>query len=45
MKERIKDALIDQMEMIHGEYPQGWWTDNEALNQVADAIIDVLEEN
>jgi len=44
MRERIKDALIDQMMMIHGEKNEGWWTDPEALNQVADAVMDVLDD-
>ena len=44
MKERIKDALVDQMMIIHGEQWEGWWTNNETLNQVAEAVIDVLEE-
>ena len=45
MRERIKDVLVDQMMMIHGVNHDGWWTDNEALNQVADAIMGSLEED
>ena len=44
MRERIKDVLVDQMMIIHGLEHEGWWTDPEALNQVADAILDVLED-
>jgi hypothetical protein len=44
MKERIKDALADQMMMIHGVEHEGWWTDHEALNQVADAIMEAIDD-
>ena len=44
MRERIKDVLADQMMMIHGVDHEGWWTDPQALNQVADAIMDTLED-
>ena len=44
MRERIKDVLVDQMMMIHGVSHDGWWTDPQALNQVADAIMNALED-
>ena len=44
MKERIKDVLVDQMLMIYGMDTEGWWTDPQALNDVSQAVMDVLEE-
>jgi hypothetical protein len=43
MRERIKDTLVDQMLIIHGANHDGWWTQPETLNEVADAIMDSLE--
>ena len=44
MREQIKDTLVNQMMMIHGINHDGWWTDPQALNEVADAIMNVVEE-
>jgi hypothetical protein len=45
MRERIKDALVDEMQKIHGVTHEGWWTDALALNEVADAVVKVIEED
>jgi hypothetical protein len=44
MRERIKEALVDKMMDIHGVKIDGWWTDPQTLNDVADAIMEVLED-
>ena len=44
MRERIKNVLTDQMMKIYGVNSEGWWTDNESLNEVADAILAASEE-
>ena len=44
MRERIKDTLVDQMMNIYGVKTDGWWTDPQTLNNVADAIIEALED-
>ena len=38
MKARIKKTLVQAMENIHGEHTEGWWTDEQALDEVAESL-------
>ena len=44
MKERIKDTLVEKMIEIHGEKADGWWYHPDTLNEVAEAVMEVLND-
>jgi hypothetical protein len=38
MKKRIKDTLVQEMKNIHGDTHEGWWTDEQALDEVSERV-------
>ena len=38
MKRVIKKTLVKSMESIYGDMHEGWWTDEQALDEVSESV-------
>ena len=38
MKKVIKKTLVKSMENIYGDMCEGWWTDEQALDEVSESL-------
>ena len=38
MKKVIKKTLVKSMENIYGDMCEGWWTDEQALDEVSESV-------